>query len=800
MPVFARMTAQPSDNPLPGHSTRFALAAGFVVMLVLMLFITLVGLRQMSGAQQRLDHITAHHMEKTRLVTGMRNAARERTVNLQKMILLTDAFDRDEQWLQFNEHAGEFARLRSQLRDLGLTPEEEELLARQGGLTSVAVPLQERVVQLVRNERHAEAHRLLVRQAIPAQDRVLAVLGDLYELQERRAQEAVSQVRGEYHRASAWMLFLYMMALALGVVVAATVLQLVRRADRTLRQEKERAQVTLHSLGEAVIRTDLRSQIEYLNPVAERLTGWTDGEARGKQLLEVLRLLHDTTREPAPDPAALAQERDRAMTRADDTLLLARDGTERAIELTAARMPDDAGAVLVFRDVTEVRALSRELAHQATHDPMTGLLNRREFERRLHRALDDTRIEGISHALCYLDLDLFKTVNDTCGHLAGDELLKQLSLLLRSKVRKEDVLARIGGDEFAILLQGCSLDKAGEIGESVRLGFRDFRFVWDDKGLEVGASIGVVPITASSGDLNDVLRAADVACRVAKEDGRNRIHVFRPNDLTVARHQRDINWVQRLRHAVEHGEFELYGQWIMPLGPREDAAPMCEILLRLCDSDDRVLPTVFLPAAERYHLMPAIDRWVVHNVSHALRRVCPSTDICFNINLSGQSLCDPEFLPFVQRELADSGLPLSCLGFEITETAAVTHMSRAVQLITSLRDAGCRFSLDDFGSGLSSFNYLKNMPVDFLKIDGAFVRSCPGDATDMAMVTSINQVAHILGIRTVAEYVESHAISAAMARVGVDYGQGLAIAPPVPLKEIINEVQQRLPAQTPGVG
>jgi diguanylate cyclase (GGDEF)-like protein/PAS domain S-box-containing protein len=784
------MTTPSSDQSLPGLSTRFALGAGFVAMLALMLFITVVGIRQMTGAQQRLDRITAHHMEKTRLVTGMRNAARERTVNLQKMILLTDPFDRDEQWLRFNEHAGEFARLRQQFQELGLTPKEEEMLSRQGRLTSVAVPLQTRVTELMRDERVAEAHALLVSQAIPAQDRVLAALGELYELQERRAQEAVSQARDEYHVASAWMLFLYIVAFVLGIAVAYTVLQLVRRADFNLRREKERAQVTLHSLGDAVIRTDIHSRIEYLNPVAERLTGWTDAEARGKPLLEVLRLLRDTTRDPAPDPAAQAQELGRIMTDAGDTLLLARDGTERAIELTAARMPDSAGAVLVFRDVTEMRALSRELAYQATHDPMTGLFNRREFERRLQRALDDCRLGHVEHALCYLDLDLFKTVNDTCGHLAGDELLKQLSQLLRLKVRKEDVLARIGGDEFALLLQGCSLDKAAEIGESVRQAFRDFRFAWEDKSMEIGASIGVVPVTAASGDLNDVLRAADVACRVAKEDGRNRLHVFRHNDITVARHQRDINWVQRLRRAVENGEFELFGQRILPLGHRPGTAPLCEVLLQLRDGDDRVLPAVFLPAAERYHLMPAIDRWVVRNVFQMLRHVCPSMDMVFNINLSGQSLCDPEFLPFIQRELADSGISASCLGFEITETAAVTHMSRAVRLINTLREAGCHFSLDDFGSGLSSFNYLKNMPVDYLKIDGAFVRNCPEDATDLAMVTSINQVAHILGIRTVAEYVESQAIRAAMMRVGVDYGQGLALAGLQPLLEIIEAVKK----------
>jgi diguanylate cyclase (GGDEF)-like protein len=376
-------------------------------------------------------------------------------------------------------------------------------------------------------------------------------------------------------------------------------------------------------------------------------------------------------------------------------------------------------------------------------------------------------------------------VNDTCGHLAGDELLKQLSLQLRAQVRKEDILARVGGDEFAILLLGCGMDKAATIGEAVRRGLKDYRFVWEDKSLDIGASVGVVPVAADSGDLNDVLRAADVACRVAKEEGRNRLHVLRPNDLTVTKRQREIGWVQRLRRAIEQGEFRLFGQWIYPLGGRGTRTPLCEVLLQLEDSSGNVGPTVFLPAAERYHLMPMIDRWVVRTVFQKLKTICPSTNICFNINLSGQTLCDTEFLPYVQRELAESGVPPTCLGFEITETAAVTHMSRAVQLIDMLRGMGCRFSLDDFGSGLSSFNYLKNMPVDFLKIDGAFVRNCPADATDLAMVASINQVAHILGIQTVAEYVESEAIRDAMVRTGVDYGQGIALAAPVPLDSII---------------
>lgn len=780
-----------SETPAP--AVRYTLGAGFVALLVLMLVITVVGVRNLQSGQDRLERVAAQHMEKTRLASAMRNAARERTVSLQKMILLSDPFDRDEQWMRFNERAGEFARLRGVLTGVGLESEEVEFLSRQSGITGVAVPTQEEVARLAMAERTLEAHRLLVNKAIPLQDKVMAVLDEFQAFQERRAEEAVQQARTEYDRARTWMVLLSAMMLVLGALVAITVLVFARRGERALRQEKERAQVTLHSLGEAVIRAGSGSCVEYLNPVAERLTGWTAQEAIHRPLAEVLRLLRDTSREPISDPVAVAGSQGGVVSYAEDTLLVARDGAERAIELTITTAADRDGAVLVFRDVTEMRALSRELAYQATHDPMTGLLNRREFERRLQRAMDDTRREEIEHALCYLDLDLFKTVNDTCGHLAGDELLKQLSMQLREHVRKEDILARVGGDEFAILLLGCGMDKAAEIGEEVRKGLKDYHFVWEDKRLDIGTSVGIVPVGAASGDINDVLRAADVACRLAKEDGRNRLHVLRPNDLTITKRQREINWVQRLRHAIDHDEFILMGQWILPLGDKGSRTPFCEILLQLNDSGGTVGPAVFLPAAERYHLMPLIDRWVARTVFQKLKTICPSNDVCFNINLSGQTLCDSEFLTYVQRELADSGVPPTCLGFEITETAAVTHMSRAVQFINTLRRIGCRFSLDDFGSGLSSFNYLKNMPVDYLKIDGAFVRNCPEEATDFAMVASINQVAHILGIQTVAEYVESESIRDAMVRTGVDYGQGIAIAVPQPLDGLLQKLLPGLP-------
>jgi diguanylate cyclase (GGDEF)-like protein/PAS domain S-box-containing protein len=769
-----------------------AVALGFTAMLVLMVFLASTGIIQLKAGQQRLENLVENPVAKMTYANRMYMAARERTVSLQRLLLQSDPFERDEQWMRFLGYASEFAQAREALTALTLSDREREILEQQSVLTRIAVPIQNDVVDLMWKGRSIEAHKLLVNEAIPAQDKVLSQLRQLYRYQEEQVADAAHIATVDYRNVRMWLQGLALLTLGLAVGIALAILHQARRADAALREEKERAQVTLYSLGEAVLRTGADGRVEYLNPVAERMTGWTTAEAQGQTLESVMRIVHDVSRQPVANPAQAALTAGQVISDAEDTLLIARHGDERAIDLTATALPDGAGAVLVFRDVTEVRALSREIAHQATHDLMTGLVNRREFERRLQRALDESQVGSSQHALCYLDLDLFKAVNDTCGHLAGDELLKQLAGVLRTRVRKEDVLARIGGDEFAILLQGCHLEKAVDIGETIRQSLKDYRFAWEDKRLDVGASIGVVPVNANSGDLNDVLRSADMACRIAKEEGRNRLHVLKPNDLVIAKRQREINWVQSLRRAIDDGNFVLYGQWIQPLTSERGLTPLCEILLQMQDGNELVSPTAFLPAAERYHLMPTIDRWVVQAVFRELAEICPSHQVCFNINLSGQTLCDPDFLAFIERELDASGLPPSCIGFEITESAAVTHMSRAVQLISALRARGCRFSLDDFGSGVSSFTYLKHMPVDYLKIDGSFVHNSPDDRADLAMVTSINQVAHILGIKTVAEYVENKAIRDAMARVGVDYGQGYAMAMPQPLAHIVATVGPRV--------
>jgi diguanylate cyclase (GGDEF)-like protein/PAS domain S-box-containing protein len=801
--------SQPLAAPAPSFAppalahSRYVLGLGFAAMLALMVFLTAVGVAQLEASQLRLEGIVVSNLAKITLANRMYVAARERTVGLQRLTLLRDPFERDEVWMAYLAQANEFSEARSALLAMSLTAVEQGLLERQGRLTGVAVPIQDRVMALIWEGRANQAQRLLVSAAIPAQDRVLEQLKALYRLQEQQAATAAAQATGEYRRTRLWLLSLAAVTLALALGIAAAVLRRVRHADAALREEKERAQVTLYSLGEAVIRTDAAGAIEYLNPAAARLSGWTEAEARGRRLADVCRLIHDSSHRPAEDPVAAALTTGRIVNDADDTVLVTRHGEEHAVELTAAPLRDAhghaTGAVLMLRDVTEVRALAREITYQATHDAMTGLLNRREFERLLQQALDGARRGAAEHALCYLDLDLFKAVNDTCGHLAGDELLRQISQRLRKSVRKEDVLARVGGDEFAVLLRDCTLEKAGEIAEQVRHDLKDFHFVWEDKHLDVGASLGVVRVAADSGDLNDVFRAADVACRVAKEDGGNRLHLFRANDLTVTRRQREINWVQRINQAIGENLFVLYGQWVRPLARGAGRASHCEVLIRLRDEHGQiVLPAAFLPAAERYNLMPAIDRWVVRATLAALSRVSPQAAPGLgrvNINLSGQSLCDPEFLAFVLRELETSGVVPGQICFEITETAAVTNLSSAVRLMARLKETGCYFALDDFGSGVSSFSYLKNMPVDYLKIDGAFVSNLPDDRIDLAMVSSVNQVAHIMGIETIAEFVESEAIRATLESLGVDYGQGYALARPQPLADILRDVETA-PART----
>ena len=561
--------------------------------------------------------------------------------------------------------------------------------------------------------------------------------------------------------------------------------QLAQTND-VLRTEKELFRVTLASIGDAVITTDATAHITYLNAVAEHLTGWSDGEARGQPLAEVFRILDETTREPAQDPIDRCLQGEESVGQQNHSLLVCRDQRELNIDTSVAPIRDDhntiIGAVLIFRDVTAQRKLAHQLSYQATHDALTDLVNRYEFERRLIHLLASAN-PYVAHALLYLDLDQFKVVNDTCGHVAGDELLRQVAALLRSKLRSRDTLARLGGDEFGVLLEHCSVGEAKRIANTLRELLQSFRFGWQDKTFTIGVSIGLVPIVRAGETVSSVLSAADSSCYAAKEKGRNRVHVYQADDSTLAQREGEMRWMPRIQQALADERFCLYYQPIVPVGPSTVEEKHGEILLRMLDEEGHLVPPgAFLPAAERYGLMPAIDRWVVSKTLESLSAMADSeADVTFAINLSAQSLGAGDFLEFVTEQLDQTRVSPRRLCFEITESSAVSELTHVLRFIETLKALGCRFSLDDFGTGLSSFSYLKTLPVNYLKIDGGFVRDLATDAIDRAMVEAVHHIGHIMGLRTIAECVESNAILEKLREIGVDYCQGYALGRPRPL-------------------
>jgi diguanylate cyclase (GGDEF)-like protein/PAS domain S-box-containing protein len=557
--------------------------------------------------------------------------------------------------------------------------------------------------------------------------------------------------------------------------------------EEELFREKERAQITLQSIGDGVVTTDENSIVDYLNPIAEDLTGWSLENAKGKKVGEIFRSFHEETCEPLENPLAMAIKRCRLIKTVRPALLIRRDGNELYIESTAAPIRDGAGdvtgGVLVFHDVSESRELHRKLSYHASHDILTGLVNRREFENKLERALKSAKSRETSFALCYLDLDQFKLVNDTCGHSAGDALLGQLGALLKSRIRWRDTVARLGGDEFGVLLESCSLDEAIKTSEDLRETVKEFKFIWEDRTFRLGVSIGIVPITSQNQDVAALLSAADSACAAAKEAGRNRIHCYRENDIDLMRRRKEMQWAARINNALEENRFELFRQTIMPLQDN-DTGSHYEILLRMRDESGHIVtPDLFITAAERFCITPAIDRWVIENTFRWLVSEADERErlaMC-SINLSGQSVGDDKFLPFVTEQLQTSGLDAGKICFEITETAAIASYSQANRFIKALKELGCCFALDDFGTGLSSFGYLKNFPVDFLKIDGSFVKEILHDPIDREMVRSINEIGHLTGKQTIAEFAENEDIIAMLKGMGVDYAQGYGVSEPQPI-------------------
>ena len=571
----------------------------------------------------------------------------------------------------------------------------------------------------------------------------------------------------------------------------------LRELAEQLSDQHELLRVTLQSIGDAVITTDAAGKVTWLNPVAEHMTGWRTADAVGVSVTEVFRIVHAITRRDAENPVAACLLSDAVQSLADHAVLISRDGSEFGIEDSAAPIRnargDVLGVVLVFHDVTEQRRLSGEMNHRATHDALTGLANRAEFETRLHRLLNQSYEDGTQSAMLFIDLDQFKVVNDACGHSVGDRLLQQVAKLLMSAARAGDTVARLGGDEFAVLLTHCTTDQAQRVAQQICDHLDDYRFSHEDRRFRIGASIGLVPFDNRWATTSAAMHAADMSCYAAKDAGRNRVHTWFDTDQTMNARHGEIEWASRIEEALDDDRFVLHAQRIDSL-TADSAGLHAEVLIRLQAANGVLVPPgAFLPAAERFHLATRIDRWVLQQVLDALAAMPDVTRVeMLCVNVSGQSVGDRAFHRHATAALLAAGADIcGRLCLEITETAAVTNMTDAVAFINQVRSLGVRIALDDFGAGASSFGYLKTLKVDVLKIDGQFIRNVIEDQLDDAAVRCFVDVARVVGVRTVAEFVDRPEVLDQVRRLGIDFAQGFLLHRPEPLASLLERVIRR---------
>lgn len=560
------------------------------------------------------------------------------------------------------------------------------------------------------------------------------------------------------------------------------------KVDRQLRDHDRWLDATLQGIGDAVIAIDRAQRIHYANSAALRLLGRGETEIVGERLSDVFSLVDEDTYMPVRLMELIQDNKQFSFSR---VLLQIIDGTFYYVEGSLTRVEIEnppIGWVLVFRDVSQLKVLTQKIEHQSRYDSLTGLVNRREFTYLLTERFFDPRFKNRHHALIYLDLDQFKLINDTCGHLAGDELLRQVADILK-KIGDNKVVAssRLGGDEFALLFEDTDSTQALEKAWMIKHALNSHEFIWQSNTFKVRASLGVIPFSNQYEDVKTILAAADDACYIAKEEGGNRIKVYETQEDRFQRRRGEMRWINRLTRALENNEFVLYFQTIIPLHQNPKLKTKDELLIRLRDegSGQLIMPFDFIPAAERYNIMPQIDRWVIRTALgyfHKFREK-HGRESMFSINLSGESLSEESLVNFIKHEIKKNQVPPENICFEITETAAVGNLANALGFIKELKSIGCAFSLDDFGSGLSSFAYLKNLPVDYIKIDGTFIKNLDNDPISQAMVEAVYKIGKAMHIHTVAEYVASAAIRDLLQRIGIDYAQGYEIARPEPLDD-----------------
>jgi diguanylate cyclase (GGDEF)-like protein/PAS domain S-box-containing protein len=774
----------PLLSRLPFIQSKLALAVGFGLLLSLMLGATVGGLMRVQAVNRSLDA----QQVKADLIASLLNVSRQRTE-----VVYALAAEGGQARTKWAERRLQLLRLEwgDVTRKLGQSEMTDSERTAFDAVIASEDRVQAALAQSIETLQGGDGTPMRGH-VLPLQHELQDRLTGLMDAKRTATADGVAKANREARAALIFMSANGAGVLLFGGLIAYVVSRKITRTESALYREKERAEVTLHSIGDGVVTTDGEGRVDYMNPVAEDLTGWRIDEAKGKPLASVYRVLDDESR------SQIVYRVGDASTRAEvdgrPILLQHRAGNEFAVRDSCSPIRDSEGEVVgmivVFHDVSQLREMEQQLSWQATHDVLTGLANRREFERRLTKLLENGKGEQVHHALLYLDLDNFKAVNDTCGHAAGDEFLRQLTKVMQSRMRASDTLARLGGDEFGALLESCPLDQAVRIANAIRDTVRDFRFVWAAKSFSVGVSIGLVPLDARSGTAARVLAAADASCYEAKNKGRDRVQVHRPQDRRFTQRTGELQMISQINQAFELGNFRLFRQAIIPLREGCHEQPHYEVLVRMIDASGTVLPPMaFMPAAERYNLLTSVDRWVITTlvkfladevragrIAHDLENV--EAGGFYTVNLSGASMSDNSFPGFLRALLAEHGLPRGLLCFEVTETTAISNLNKAAELMHELKGLGCTFALDDFGIGMSSFAYLKYLPVNYLKIDGTFVKDMAVDQMDYAIVDAINRIAHILGMRTVAEFVEDEITFGKLRGLGVDFAQGFFVARP----------------------
>ena len=773
--------------------SKTLLFVAFGLLLSVLTALIAIGLARMETFHRQIHALTEAQGRKIGVVSELFLANGQRSALIDKLFATEPQQAREPDLALYQAAVAAYGGAVKKLSGLEADGAERDTRDAAIEAAGAALAVGDRIVALLMQGEIAPASELNLTQAVQVDSRLQETLYLLLETNHSLTTRSIA-VANEGMRFGILLLGTGgILALFAGFVIAVMVVRIVTRTEDRLEREKELAEVTLHSIVDGVITTDAAGRIEYLNPIAERFLGWTLAEAEGRLLSEVYRVVDERSGTPLVT-LPLTDVRTAADAELIAVRLVDRHGRECPVRYSHAPIRGRDGTVhgmiVVFHDVSQIRAMAQQLIWQASHDALTGLVNRREYERRLAELVETAKTQRRDHALLFMDLDHFKAVNDTCGHSAGDELLRQLTAIMATRMRGSDTLARLGGDEFGALLESCPLDQALRIANGLRETVREFRFVWEDKTFSVGVSIGLVPINAESGDLNQVLAAADACCYEAKKQGRDRVQVYRPDIPGYGGRHEELQLVSQITRAFELGQFRLYRQRIEPLHPGPRREPYYEVLIRMLDSAGNPVPaTGFMPAAERYNLLTSIERWVVSSLVEFLSRQCASGAIprdshdgseraFYSVNISGASINDKSFPDFLRNLLTRYQLPPGLLCFEITETTAISNLSKAAELMHELKGMGCRFALDDFGTGMSSFAYLKYLPVDFLKIAGVFITDMGTDAMDFAIVDAINKISHILGMKTIAESVENAEALARITELGIDFAQGYFVAEP----------------------